>query len=158
MRPQVNCASHQSELPLPFALWCRLQDTCSLAFLTCTHSLHALADTDTAAAYTAYVTYFASAKGSSDYDIYRTAQTTAANSLSAIITDLGSTKLTSSADSAALSSASTIAQQVITEQGVTPLPPPEVGSPAPLPACKQSIYNYIPCHQSHPLCPASFLS
>ena len=118
-----------------------------------------VADIDTAAAYTAYVTYDASAKGSSDYGHYQSAQGTAASSLNAIITDLGNTKLASSADNAALTSASTIAQQVITEQqGVVPLPPPEVGSPAPSSLCKQSIYQYIPFRELHPLCPASSLS
>ena len=99
-----------------------------------------VADIDTAAAYTAYVTYDASAKGSSDYGHYQSAQGTAASSLNAIITDLGNTKLASSADNAALTSASTIAQQVITEQqGVVPLPPPEV-----------STQSLTPVHAKHP--------
>ena len=81
-----------------------------------------VADVDTAAAYQAYIRYKANAIPLADF---QSAQTTARNSLnSAIVGDLST--LTAAPDSAALSAASTVAQQIITEQGIVALPPPGV--------------------------------
>ncbi|KAL3142107.1 hypothetical protein ABBQ32_004725 [Trebouxia sp. C0010 RCD-2024] len=91
-----------------------------------TLSLSYLADRDTALAYQAYVTYIASPQAAGDYSTFRTAQTVAASSLSAIQAD--TLTLTSTPDSTVLSSASSVAQLVIGQQtppaGV-PLPPPQ---------------------------------
>lgn len=79
---------------------------------------------DTAAAYQAYLGYVANPQTVA-LAAFQSAQTQARDSLnSAIVGDLGT--LTTTPDSAVLSAASTVAQQVITEQGIVALPPPAV--------------------------------
>lgn len=84
----------------------------------------------TKAAYIAYVQYAATPSALSYADFWN-AQDAAANSLGTLITDV--TKLTTTSDSTALSAASAVAGQVITEQGITPLPgDPTVSTHPPL--------------------------
>ena len=79
---------------------------------------------DTAAAYQAYLGYVAIPQTVA-LAAFQSAQTRARDSLnSAIVADLGT--LTTTPDSTVLSAASTVAQQVITEQGIVTLPPPAV--------------------------------
>ena len=74
----------------------------------------------------AYQTYLAYQAGGS-YDAFQLAQTNAAASLNVIIADLAQLI---GPDSTALTSAASIADQVIAEQTAVPLPPPQV-SPQP---------------------------
>ena len=81
------------------------------------------ADTDSAAAYQAYLSY---TSGSATYTAFVNAQTTASSNLNNVKTDLA--RLNGSPDSTRMSAASTVAQQIVTEQGITALPDPSVSS------------------------------
>lgn len=126
------CTALDACLPVHLSLcvpssWWGAQASTLASHTQLTLSLSYLADRDTALAYQAYVTYIASPQAAGDYSTFRTAQTVAASSLSAIQAD--TLTLTSTPDSTVLSSASSVAQLVIGQQtppaGV-PLPPPQV--------------------------------
>ena len=87
-----------------------------------------LADTSSAAAYQAYLTYTASGQSSSDFTTFQTAQTACKNALTTGSNNLQADLNTALGYSSSRTSSSSLAQQIITEQTAVALPLPGVST------------------------------